>query len=739
MKGNIFLKFISLCFLLYPFTYFVRSENQDKKSVIYSNGNYQLEWDATTDKALAFQIGTKKIIWQGSLLPAFWLEDNNNLKRYIKPVVRSESKSDENSLTKLTLQFAELGTGSISFKTDSLGISITDFRVKWNDKIPKIIDLYFGTSSIPAGRQSLMDEQNPPFSSDWESSGYCIPGAKEGTVQSYFRNWDFGLTNIPLGSYGTSMGSPYGAAFPRPILTIAMGNDEGWMVFGAGSIPDAPMTLKIRSSSGCLNFLYREDLWGAGTKERQWNNPLNITFGKSAYQALRQYFKFYPEKKESASIHPKAIWNTWGNWRNKEYPIRAISDFAKQIGAEIFVIDDPWEASQGIGKPNTTLFPNIHSDLEYVHKNNMTLGIWETIGWVSDTIESGLSKSDLICDKDGNPCIGSWTFSPFSPGYFCIDISTQRSRDFLRERTINTMKTMKPKLIKLDFGYGIPNPNMGVPRNPELRGEKYPFELMKLIVDAAKSIDPDVTILYYGINPLFLPLFDMISLDDQGDLWYSIKEGHAQWSIWASLLCNKQIAISGSSSYNWNADDEVILNTFILGSPGTVLATHLDDGSEVPERYLNRRYAVNKWYRKSIKWEPLWLDSQTGNMQSPPKLNCWGRLEAFDGKEVLTALILRENPKPNQYDVLKPFEWEGRWAIISQDNKEITQSSEIVLVPFDKGFITITLPSQPKKIIRISINQESRIDNWLWKEGRLTINIDEQQLRKTAGFKILMK
>jgi len=733
------MKILPFIILIFTLAYSVRGENQEKNELIYTNGNYQFEWDITADKARAFQISINKNIWQGSLLPAFWLQDANNIKRYVKSIVFSESKTDDGNETKLMLQFAELGTGSMVVKKENSGISITDFQVRWNDKIPEIIDLYFGTSSIPAGRQSLMDEQNPPFSSDWEAMGYCIPGAKEGTVQSYFRNWDFGSTNISLGSYATSMGSPYGAAFPRPTLALAMGNDQGWMVLGAGSIPDAPMTLKIRSSLGCINFLYREDLWGPGTKERIWENPLCITFGESAWQAYRQYFNFFPGKKTSTSIHSKAIWNTWGNWRNKEYPIRPISDFAKQIEAEIFVIDDPWEASQGLGKPNITLFPDIEDDLEYVHKNNMTLGIWETIGWVSDTLACGLSKADLICDQHGIPCIGSWSFSPFTPGYFCIDISSQRSRKFLKERTINTMKTMKPKLIKLDFGYGIPNPNWGVSRNPELRGEKYPFELMKLIVEAAKSVDPDVTIMYYGINPLYLPLFDIISLDDQGDLWYEIKEGHAQWSIWASLLCDKQVAISGSSSYNWHADDEIILNTFILGAPGTVLATHLDDGSMVPEKYLNRRYAINKWYRKTIRWEPLWLDSQTGNLQSPPKLNCWGRLETFDGKEALTALILRDMPKPNQYDALKPYNWEGRWAIISQDNKGITESDEIVLVPFDEGFITIALPSEPKKITIISTREEIRLENWLWKDGKLTIQINEQQLCKTAGFKVLMK
>lgn len=711
------------------------SKGAEAKIWKYTSGNYQFEWDFATDKARMFLVNETNI-WQGSLLPAFWIMDSNHQKKYLKATFLGEVTNDK--VTTLKLQFADKGTGSLSIEKESWGISISNFQVKWKGEIPQIIDLYFGTSALPEGRQSLMDEQNAPFSSDWEAFGFCIPGAKEGTVQSFFRFWDFGQTNIALGSFGPSMGTPYGAAFPRPILSAAMGSDQGWMVIGAGNIPNAPMTLKMRSSLGCINLLYREDLWGGGTKERNWPNPLRITFGENAWMAYRQYFNSFPEKEKLSPIHQKAIWNTWGNWRNKEYPIRPIGDFAKQVGAEIFVIDDPWEASQGLGKPDLVKFPTIHDDLEYLHQRNMTHGIWETVGWIGDTVACGLTKSDLICDKNGNPCIGSWNFNPFAPGYFCIDISSQRSRDFLKERTITTMKTMKPKLIKLDFGYGMPNPNLGVPRNPEFRGERYSFELLKLISETAKSVDPEVTIMYYGINPLYLPLADMISLDDQGDLWYSIKEGHDQWSIWASLLCDKQVAISGSSSYDWTTDDEVILNTFILGSPGAVLGNHLDDGSAVPEKYINRRYAVNKWYRKTIEWQPVWLNSQLGSLIAPPGLNCWARSEKIDGKDQMTALVLRGEKDKNRKE-LEAFEWEGRWAVISQSNTGIFEANQLAVVPFDAGLITIKLPSLPVKIERSSTEGTTLFDDWKWNDNNLTIRISEEELSHTAGFVINLK
>lgn len=729
------INYLSFCFLLVA-SNVAFCDDGGIKNRKFSNEKYQFEWDFYTDKAQMLQVNNQSVIWQGSLLPAFWIQESNNQKTYIKASVVNVTTTDKS--TTLTLIFADLATGSLVVKQEEWGISILDLQVKWTAEIPRIIELLFGTSSIPEGRQSLMSDSNPVFSSDWEAFGFCIPGAKEGPVQSYFRMWDFGQTDIALGSFAPSMGTPYGAAFPRPVLSLAMGNNNGWMTIGAGSIPNAPMTLKMRSSLGCISLLYREDLWGAGTRERIWENPMHIAFAENVWLAYRQYFNSFPEKDKLSSVHQKAIWNTWGNWRHQKYPIRPMGDFAKKVGAEIFVIDDPWEASQGLGRPDTIKFPELQDDLESIHQYGMTHGIWETLGWIGDTVACGLTKADLICDIKGNPCIGSWNFNPFAPGYFCIDISSERSRKFLIDRTIRTMKEMKPKLIKLDFGYGMPNPNLGVPRNPEIRGERYTFELLKLIVEAAKSIDPDVTIMYYGINPLYLPLADIISLDDQGDIWYETKAGHAQWSIWASLLCDKQVAISGSSSYDWFTDDEVILNSFILGSPGAVLGTTLNDGSPVPDKYLNRRLAVNTWYRKSIVWNPVWLNSTVVNMQTAPELNCWGRTEKLNGKDQLTALVLR-GEKDNSLIEINSFEWKGRWAIISQDEHGIADASKIALVPFDEGFISIRLQERPQSIEHLNINGSVNFTDWKWENNKLIIRVDVNLLAKSAGFLINMK
>ena len=699
----------------------------------YSSPTYRLDWELKNDRARMWHPATGQTFWNGGLLPAFWVENGKGERLYLKTEVVELSELD-NAKTKLSLYIPEWAEGSLMVEKNDWGICFTELRIEWNEEIPRIIEMYWGTVAVDEKFQSMLSDEQRPFTPNWEASGYCVPGAKEGPAQSFFRFWDFGHSHIALGCFGPSMGAPYGAAFPRPALFFAMGDNGGWISFGVGELPDAALTLKLQSGLAAMRYNYREDLWGAAEKrEKIWNNPLKITFGKNAYEAFSNYFASFPVKEGVPSaIHQRPAWNTWGNWKEGKYAISPIVDLARKVGAEVFIVDDPWQVTRGSTEYNKELFPNFKSDLEYVNKNGMRAGFWETLGWVEDTLACGLTKKDLVCDKNGNPCVTSWTFNPLAGGFFFVDLSSARSREYVKERTITQMKFLRPQVIKLDFGYGMPGPQMGVPKNPELRGERHAFEFIKLVSQAAKSVNPDVTILYYGINPLFLEHIDIVSLDDQGDLWYYIKEGHDQWSIWASLLSDRKVAITGSSSYDWHTDDEVILNSFILGSPNALLSTELPDGSPVPERYLNRRLAINKWFRRTTLWEPEWINSHLGDLLAPQQLNCWGRIE----NKKLTALVLRGKKMP-EYDVLNPYEWSGRWAIISQDDERaISEASKIAVIPFDAGEISITVSSKPKKIIAVGLTGESPSKNWKWKQGKLTLEINEAQLNNTAGFMV---
>jgi len=402
------------------------------------------------------------------------------------------------------------------------------------------------------------------------------------------------------------------------------------------------------------------------------------------------------------------------------------------------VLDDPWEAGSGSGSNDRQKFPDFPGDIDRIRQAGLQHGIWETLAWVDDPYALGLNNDDLILNRQGIPCRGSWNFDPFGSGRYLLDVSSEKARTFLAERTRRVMRELKPKLIKLDFGYGISNANVGVPRNPDLRGERYSYTLARTIVDAAKSIDPEVTIMYYCLSPLFQPLFDMVSLDDQGDLWYDHADGHDQWSIWASLLSHHQVALNASSGYDWRTDDEIILNTAVLGSPGSVLGNKLHDNKPVPDRYFNRRYAINRWYRKTVQWEPAWLNSDLGGMETRMQLNCWGRTEKINGQDALTALALRPRNREGLNGALtSTYQWTGRWALIAQDQHDITTSEKLAVIPFDdQTRVSFPMKNKPVSVLKISYQTSVPYTAWSWKDSVLTLIFEgkEASLESTAGF-----
>jgi hypothetical protein len=696
--------------------------------VVYREGNLEFSWAPEQDKATVMQMPGRLVIWQGSLLPAFWLQVNGK-KEFVKARVTGSNGKEQ-----LQLQVGRFGNGQLTVVTEAWGIRFSALAIEWKLAAPAIIEMYFGASGIDMKKAGVWPVSDRPFMPDWQAFGFCVPGAKEGPAQSFFRCWDFGQANIALGSFGPSMGSPYGAAYPKPVYFAGMGSNEGFITLGAGSIPDAAMSLNVLAARGSFRYVYHEDIWGAlPDRKRVWQEPLRITLGRTAMAAFRNYYRSFPVQQAYTSAEqPRAFFNTWGLWRERKYTLDPLVRFARKLGAAMLVLDDGWESSQGSGTVHTARFPNLPAYLKGLADSGMTHGLWETIGWIDDTLAAGLTSADLIVDRNGRPCKANWNFDPFSPSYYCLDISSDKSKAFLEKRTRQVMQQLQPSLLKLDFGYGMPSPVMGVPRNPKYRGDRQVAEMIRLIAKTAKSVNPSVKLLYYSISPLCLDLVDMISLDDQGDLWYDIAKGHGEWSIWASLLCDRNVLITGSSGYNWESDEEVILNTAVIGVPGATLSITQSNGQPVRDQYLNRRLAINTWFRRTMLWQPVWLNSHTGNMDAPPQLNCWGRMEG----KALTSLVVREGARSDTIteNHISNMRWKGRWALIAQDDKDIFLTSKLALIPFDAGELVIPCVEKPLHVTRLSISGQAPYDHWEWKAGRLSVTITRDMLEHTAGF-----
>jgi hypothetical protein len=623
----------------------------------------------------------------------------------------------------LSLRFADLATGELTVRRYPEGIRFQRLAIHWKQPAPAVIALYFGTALLTVEQRAMVPSLDLPFWPDWEADGFAIPSAKGGPIQSFFRRWDFGNANIPLGSFGPSMGTPYAAAYPRPLYSAAMGGPNGWVAFGPGAVPDAALTLRIRSSNAALEYLYREDLWGAQKgADRVWDEPFRLFWAHDAWDAYLRLFQSFPAEPASAPAHQETHWNSWGNFRENHYGLRELADqVADHVGAKILVLDDGWETNRSSGIPNLSRYPNFFDDLAYIRKKGLELGFWQACGWVDEPEASGLLPEDLVRGADGVPRRVNWAMSTqVEPHHYVLDPSSPRALEFLRQRTLRIMRELKPSLLKLDFGYGLPGPDVAVPSDPAMRGERFSYTLLKTIADAAREIDPSVTIQYYGIHPLMAPIEDLITLDDLGDAGGQEAVGHGEWSIWAALAGVQGRAINASSGYDWSADTDVLLDTAIIGAPGGVLP--LGEAAP-PGLNLNHRRALVQWYRRTTLWKPLWLNSEKGALGREPRPRCLGRLEPIRGEDRLTALVLRpEGAGENEMDVpgLGKVRWQGRWAIIAQDEETLAASRRLACIPFDGGSLRLPRTSSPAQVVAVE-KRENPLTGWSWHDSTLEI------------------
>jgi hypothetical protein len=701
------------------------SAAQGQAAWSWHTNDYLLRWDLRADNAQLVRAVNGQRVFSGPLLPGFWLKLPGGERRFVKAEFDAASGQPGPSGGTIGLRLPGLGRGALRFHAESWGIQFEELRVTWNGAPPAIIGLYFGSALLTDKERTVVPSLDLPFWPRWSAEGYCVPSGKGGPVQSFFRNWDLGQATFPLGSFGPSLGTPYAAAFPRPLFSAALGGQAGWVAFGPGTVPDAALTFEVRSTTSALHYLYREDLWGASSnRTRVWSQPLRLAWAPTAWDAFNALFASFGVSKAAAPIHQQANWNTWGDFKDKHYDLRLEADQAAAFGAQVLVIDEGWESEEGNGTPNTQHFPKFAADLQYIRSKGLAPGFWLTVGWVTDPRAAGLTPQDLLLGVDKRPRRASWNMAVDSAGtgHYCLDPSSPHVRYFLRQRTIRMMRELNPQLLKLDFGYGLPGPDVSAPRDPEFRGERLSFELMKIIVDAAREVKPDVTIQYYGIHPLMRPVTDVIALDDLGDAGGYEVEAHGEWSIWSALAAAQGSAIMASSGYDWKADAEVLLDTAVIGAPGSVLPLPRSGQTPLPEAWIAHRQALARWYRRSTGWTPLWLNSERGAMGHEPAMRSFGRIERVGGSDQLTALALRElKPEANEAAPLRGMHWQGRWALISQDNASIFASRRLACIPFDTGSLDITLDARPSRVVAVRADDEKEVNDWTFVDGRLHI------------------
>jgi hypothetical protein len=453
------------------------------------------------------------------------------------------------------------------------------------------------------------------------------------------------------------------------------------MVFGSAAVPAAALTLDIRASSACLNYRYREDLWGSPAyTQRTWEQPLRLSWAAEAWDAYDAHFSTFNLSPVNRH-YQLSQWNTWGEYRFNIFETRRMIDhIADEVKSEVFVFDDKWETYPSSGVPNRSAVPHFEDDIAYLRSRGMKLGLWQAVGWLDAPEEVGLTSDDLLCGIDGKPRRASWSMNPHVPesAHYCLDPSSAKARTYLRERIQRIVRDYQVDLLKVDFGYGLPGPDVAAPRDPSYRGERMAYALYKLVADAAREVNPSIVLQCWGLSPLMRPAYNMVSLDDLGDAGSQEATGHRQWSVWAALAGQMGTAIMASSGYDWSAIPDILLNTAIIGVPGGVFGINTADGRRASPSLLSRLRALTLWYRRSTRWIPLWLNTEKGSLRHEPLARCWGRLEPIDGEDRLTVLALRDGvDKLDNRSELREMDWNGRWAIIAQDDADIYSSTRL--------------------------------------------------------------
>jgi hypothetical protein len=317
-----------------------------------------------------------------------------------------------------------------------------------------------------------------------------------------------------------------------------------------------------------------------------------------------------------------------------------------------------------------------------------------------------------------------------------LDPSSPATRAFIRNKTHKLVREYGAQLLKMDFGYGLPGPDAAAPRDPALRGERFAFTLYHLMAEAAREINPDITLQCWGLSPLLRPAFNLLALDDLGDAGHQEALGHRQWSVWAALAGGAGTAIMASSGYDWDQDPEILLNTAIIGSPSGLLSINEKAGG-APRRGLAQRRALSLWYRRTVSWQPLWLNTEKGRLGHDPLAKCWGRLESSAGGTRLTALALRDGAdKLSDRSPLRQADWTGRWAILAQGDHDVYEAPILACIPFDTGILSWPCAQKPREVKKVVGFAESAAVGWTWQKGFLTLPANDLEPDFT-GFLVL--
>ncbi len=538
-----------------------------------------------------------------------------------------------------------------------------------------------------------------------------IPGGRQDPEQAIFPTAGLEDVRFSVGCFGMDTGT-YHQQWALPHYFVACfnagagGAPSGAACVGLGAVPDGNVMASVGGGAFSYEVNVRGDLWrhrrGPGAIVFDW--PLVIAVADDWYGAALAYFEALDREgllpAREAAVPDAAFWpqyDTWGDQaarrcfleRFDEEHLRAIyGDFRRSgLRARLFVIDDKWEGVYGSLAHDERRFPRFLSLLDEIRADGHEVGLWTAFPRCEDYRALGLGPESVLMTPDGAP----YVVRERERSWYVFDPTDAAAAAHLASRARHLVETYHPALVKIDFGYEIPTPDVAGPHDPTAGGERLFARFLEIICGELKRADPRLAVLYYCLTPLFRRSIDQCGMDD---LWMSrgaYDEGFARRALLASWCGAFGVVPYGSSGYDWKSAASIWLDTAVIGTPGVIAPLAGDEyGARLTPRLAALYNGVARISRRVSRYTVAFFpdgpygDAELRDPARGPRARTWARVE--DGRTTVVAL------RPAASGVARApglAEADCEAVVASLADDDLRSAARVGVVPFGAGSVRI--------------------------------------------------
>ncbi len=154
--------------------------------------------------------------------------------------------------------------------------------------------------------------------------------------------------------------------------------------------------------------------------------------------------------RRTSTAQPPWIFNTWEPFlRNiNQETVKELAPIARQMGLDIFTIDDGWQAEYGANDWDRTRFPDGYSGTKAIlDANHLRLGLWVPLAAISTKAPDYRAHPDWVCrDASGSP-----KFTQTAAGQQAVMCLGSGYRELALHRLNDLVEQFHPAYIKVDL------------------------------------------------------------------------------------------------------------------------------------------------------------------------------------------------------------------------------------------------------------------------------------------------